>query len=117
MIHGIGTDIVEIARISKMRKTYGESFLRKILSPEEISSIPRGDPDACIAGRFAAREALVKALKEKDFDFPAIIIRNDEAGAPFFVFPEGFDPGLRLHLSISHERHYATAVVVAEIPG
>ncbi len=114
MITGIGTDIVEIARIKKLQKKYGSSFYAKILSEEEISLIPKGDPDAYIAGRFAAREALVKALGGKAFNFPHIIIKKDLEGKPYFVLPPDLAPGLTLHLSISHERHYATAVVVAE---
>ncbi len=116
MITGIGTDIVEISRIRRLRKKYGNNFLRKILSEKEITSIPKGDPDAFIAGRFAAREALVKALRNRDFNFPHVIIEKDSHGAPFFIIPEGVAEGLNLHLSISHERHYATATVIAEKP-
>ena len=114
MITGIGTDIVELSRIKKLYKKYGETFLEKVLSDEEIALLPKGDPVAFIAGRFAAREALVKALGAKDFNFPHIIIKNDSDGRPYFEAPEELAPATTLHLSISHERHYATAVVVAE---
>ncbi len=114
MITGIGTDIVEIARIKKLQKKYGASFHAKILSEEEISLIPKGAPEAYIAGRFAAREALVKALGGKAFNFPHIIIKNDPEGKPYFEVPADLAPGTTLHLSISHERNYATAMVIAE---
>ena len=66
-----------------------------------------------IAGFWAAKEALVKALNRKDFNFSSVTVAHDENGKPFFEFEEMEIEG-NLHLSISHERKFATAVVIWE---
>jgi holo-[acyl-carrier protein] synthase len=63
MIHGIGTDIVKIERISAIYSRHGDRLVRHILMDEETAAF-RGDrrPARYIAMRFAAKEALVKAM-------------------------------------------------------
>lgn len=63
MIIGIGTDIVEIERIKKAVEKWGGRFLNKIYTEKEISyCYLRKDPFAHLAGRFAAKEAVIKAF-------------------------------------------------------
>lgn len=112
MIIGIGCDIVDIRRIEKaMRK---EGFL-KILSEHEITLYEQyqGKRQAeWLAGRFAAKEAIFKAVHAQ---FPCVLhdieVLYDEHGAPVCT---SF-PSCIIHISISHENDYAIAYAMAEI--
>ena len=106
MILGIGTDIAEVCRFKSMN----ERMLERILSPQDLEYISKyKEPATHIAGFWAAKEALVKALNRKDLDFSQISILHEESGKPFFSFvPE---KGV-LNLSISHENSFAVAFVV-----
>ncbi|MBU6421167.1 MAG: holo-ACP synthase [Gammaproteobacteria bacterium] len=63
MIFGIGTDLVEVARVRAAWQRFGEHFARRVLMAEELEGFRRA-PDAVrfLATRFAAKEAIVKAL-------------------------------------------------------
>lgn len=65
MILGIGTDIVTIARIEQSIERFGDTFLQKILTPNELAQMPVQNKKRqveWVAGRFACKEACVKAL-------------------------------------------------------
>jgi len=64
MIYGVGTDLCEVARIAAAIERFGlERFAQRILRPEELAQLPRArDPVRFLAMRFAAKEALVKAM-------------------------------------------------------
>ena len=63
MIFGIGTDVVQVARIEEVFARHGEHFVRRLLMPEEEQAFRRyRRPVRFLAMRFAAKEALVKAL-------------------------------------------------------
>ena len=63
MARGLGIDAIEIARIRDARSRHGDRFLRRVFTDSERRHcLSRGDPDASLAGRFAAKEALLKAL-------------------------------------------------------
>lgn len=63
MIFGIGTDLVEVARIRAAWERFGEHFAHRVLMPEELQGFWRAhDPVRFLATRFAAKEAIVKAL-------------------------------------------------------
>jgi len=63
MIHGIGIDIVEIARMRRLVERYGERFLRRVFTEgERAYAMQRRDPIPSLAARFAAKEAGLKAL-------------------------------------------------------
>ncbi len=110
MIAGIGTDIVEVERLQNKPE-----LTRRFLSQKDLDYINRFRiKDEHIAGFWAAKEALVKALNRKDFNFSAVTVAHDENGKPFFEFDDIKIEG-KLHLSISHERKFATAFVVWEI--
>jgi len=116
MIQGIGTDITDISRIKKLMDEQGQRFFDKILSAEEISLIPVKGSEHFTAGRFAAKEALVKALG-RSFEFSGLSILNDESGKPYVHNPDfisGDEKGVTFHISISHEKDYATAVALIE---
>lgn len=121
MIAGIGVDIVEIARIADSLQRFGADFLRHLYSEEEIAQYA-GNRAEFHAGRFAAKEALAKALGcgfgSKCY-FHEIHIGNDASGAPVMhlsgvtqaTFAARAD---RIHLSITHEKSNAVAMVVLE---
>ncbi len=107
MILGIGTDIIEIERLRGKKNLF-----KRFLSKKEFEYVEKfRDSLPHIAGIWAAKEALVKALDNKTIEFSEISILHTQSGKPYFDFApkEG-----RLHLSISHEKNYATAVVVWE---
>lgn len=122
MIIGIGTDIVEIERIMQAidRNT---KFIQKVLSEEEIDLGADGNlKPEFVAGRFAAKEAVSKALGTgfRSFGFKDIVIINDELGKPVVSLKGKAKDALsnygdyKIHISISHERKNAIAFVVIE---
>ena len=124
MIFGIGVDLVEIARIESAQHRFGQRLARRLLAPEELQEYAQTPQRSrYLAKRFAAKEALVKALGTgigRELSWRAIRVAHDTRGRPYFE-P---DPALRQllnqhqiggnHLSISDERGYALAFVVLE---
>jgi len=114
----VGIDIVEIERIRQAVDTQAERFLRKVFSPEEISlCLGRADSMACLAARFAAKEAFKKAIRSsipvawRDI---AILPVSDGGPALKLVSSVGERLGGNFVLSLSHSRDYAVAVVIWE---
>jgi holo-[acyl-carrier protein] synthase len=107
MIIGIGCDIVEIARLK-------ETLLIKILSVPEIALYESFGSERrrqeFLAGRFAAKEAIVKAVGT--IPFSEIIIINDASGKPHVSCGQLKD--LKINLSIAHEKAYAIAYCIVE---
>ena len=63
MIFGIGIDVLETARIERTLERYGERFVRRLLMPEEQAQLARTRrPARFVAMRFAAKEAIAKAM-------------------------------------------------------
>ena len=63
MVRGLGIDSIEIERIRAVRARHGDRFLRRVFTDSERRHcLGRPDPDASLAGRFAAKEAMLKAL-------------------------------------------------------
>lgn len=122
MIHGIGTDIVEIGRIKDAVEKWGERFLKKIFTDNEIAYCnQKKDPYPHLAARFAAKEAVIKAsspLRGTRLAFHAIEILNEPSGKPFIKIntpdSELLTPNFSIHLTLTHERNYAIATIVLE---
>lgn len=124
MIHGIGTDIVAVARLGELlHARHGQRGLAKILAPDERADcLASVDPARFLAKRFAAKEALGKALGtgiRAPVLLPAIAVMHDALGKPAFRFGAELEAfmrtqGLRAHLSLSDEHDYAVAFVVVE---
>lgn len=122
IIAGIGTDLVEIARLSAALERHGERFGERILGPEEQLEWRRADHSArFLAKRFAAKEAAAKALGtgfRKGVRFADIQVRHDAIGKPYLQFSaaaaaRAAELGVvQSELSISDERAYALAFVV-----
>lgn len=115
MISGTGVDIVHVPRITRLMEEHGERFLKKILSEDEISRMPAANSELYAAGRFAAKEALVKAAGSS-FDFSEVSVYNDDEGKPYFSggTAERITGNNKIHLSISHDTDYAVAFVIIE---
>ncbi len=117
---GIGTDIIEIDRIARAMEHHPEKFLNKIFTQKEQKyCLGFKESAARFAGRFAAKEAVVKALGvgfREGVTWTDIEIQGDEEGVPRVHFSEGllerYDEPPSIQLSISHCKSYATAVAI-----
>lgn len=122
MIIGIGTDIIEIERIEiAVKRTKG--FINKLFTENEINIFEsRGFKSEVIAGNFAAKEAVSKALGTgfRGFGVKDIEILRDELGKPIVnlnsnVYEILKRKDVNIHLSISHNRTSAIAYAVMEV--
>ncbi len=119
MILGLGNDIIEIARIQKVLSRYPERFLKRVFTTNETKyCLMKKEPALHLAGRFAAKEAIVKALGtgfSGGMNWTDIEIDNDPKGKPFVIFSpfvhELFGT-INMELSISHCHKYAIAVAI-----
>ncbi len=119
MVQSIGIDLVEIRRIENSIRKHGKRFVERILGAEELSSFnERSDKAAYVAGRFAAKEAIIKSmgkfLKSRP-SYKSLQILNDKSGNPFLSGEKGLRKIFEKNdclISISHERQYATAIAV-----
>lgn len=124
MIFGIGVDIAETARVSRLLAEYGDRFARRILTEYELEEFGRRQQsDNYLATRFAAKEAVAKALGTgigKDLGFHSVQIENDAAGKPRLRFLGSAADLMAQHridnalVSLSDEKHYVVAMVVLE---
>ena len=113
IILGIGIDITEVSRI---RRLYGKNpaFLKRFFTSEEIIYCLKGKNAAeRIAARFAAKEAVIKALDRKDLALKDISVSKTETGRPVVALKAPGLKGLTVMLSLSHTENYACASAVA----
>ncbi|PYI50743.1 holo-ACP synthase [Paenibacillus flagellatus] len=126
MIAGVGIDLLEIDRIKKLlAQPHGDRFVERVLTPEEREQASRrgGRLAEYVAGRFAAKEAVVKALGcgiGREVGFQDIRILPGPTGKPECVLSEracarlGKMRQLTIHLSITHSATMAGAYAVVE---
>ena len=113
MIKGVGTDIIEVARIQNSVRKFGDDFLKHILTPEEIVNAKNfKSPFQHYAGRFAAKEAIYKALGDPKLSWQDICIKNDKQGRPQCSIRS--KKAKKILLSISHCKTYATAIAIVK---
>ncbi len=119
MIKGIGIDIIEIARIAKALNTWENTFIERLFTRNEIrpSSSNASYQATYYAGRFAAKEAVVKALGTgfRGITWQDIEVLNDSVGKPYvnlspdvakkFDYPQ-------LLITISHSKETACAFCI-----
>ena len=122
MIFGIGTDIVQIERVARLHERFGARFAERLLLPEEVRDFDsRARPVRFLAMRFAAKEAIVKAMGTGFAHGMWIrdtgIVRNPD-GRPEIVWSErgravcerlGIGEG---HITLSDEAGFVVAVAV-----
>ena len=115
-----GVDIIEIPRIQRVLERYGQRFLNRIFTPGEIEYCRGRAPN--LAGRFAAKEATMKALGTgvRGVGWKDIEVVRAESGAPSVKLHGRAKKRaerlqvLEISLSMSHSREYAVAFVVAQ---
>ncbi len=124
MIAGIGIDLVDKTRIDGLLDKYGEQFIRRVLNDAELRQFGVSTRKSWfIANRFAAKEAISKALGT-GLRYPVTLlsigVRSNDIGRPEFFYSDALQSYLRsrnvgaAHLSISHENQMVCAMVVLE---
>ena len=119
MADSIGIDIADVARFQRLLELYGQRFIAHILGAQERGIFDRRHDQATfLAGRFAAKEAVIKALGKYLSDRPplsSLEIINDKAGRPIVNLPPALATQLdfiQIELSISHEQSHAVGLAV-----
>ncbi|HEX7644651.1 MAG TPA: holo-ACP synthase [Burkholderiaceae bacterium] len=128
MIHGIGTDIVQVSRIAASVERQGDRFADKVLGPDEMQVFRERSAKLAargmryLAARFAAKEAFSKALGtgfRPPMSWHGLQVMNDEEGKPVAVTSgelRGYLEArqLQAQISLSDEADYAVAFVILE---
>lgn len=124
MVLGIGIDLVETARIARALGSHGDRFARRVFSPAEVAYCSgRANRHECLAARWAAKEAFLKAIGtgwSHSLAFQDVEVAGGDGKPPRLLpAPRAADKlaemGVRrVHLSLTHEGAYAIAVVVLE---
>ena len=122
MILGTGVDIVEVSRIKRAVKAWKSKFLKRIFTKNEIDySKERSASFQHLAGRFAAKEAVLKAFGDSTIhriEWTNVEILNDEFGKPLIRLSGGAKrakekKGVKdIIISVSHTRTYAVATAI-----
>jgi holo-[acyl-carrier protein] synthase len=121
----VGIDLLTVSQVTEAIARFGEAYLKRLFTPQELldcSGKEAGSAPAAerLAARFAAKEATLKALGKPDvgFDWRSVEVRRHQSGFCDLVlhgeakrFAEAAGVAT-WSLSMSHEAHYATAVVV-----
>ena len=125
MIHGVGTDIVQISRFEDSLARHGDRFAQRILSePEYAAFKEHAQPAYFLAKRYAAKEAAAKAFGtgfRDGLSLRHIIVANEDNGRPTLRFVEAAQKLVEeykiaeSYLSLSDEKDYALAFVVMEV--
>ena len=126
MIVGTGTDLMEIARIRESINRYGSRFLSRVYTAQEIAYCRRKlrSSDESFAARFAAKEAAAKALGTgiaRGVAWTEIEVRREPGHPPTLHFfgraaERSAAMGVQqAHLTLSHSRDFAIAVVILEV--
>ena len=119
MNQAIGIDIVEIKRLSRVSRRWGKSFLNKVYTRRELAyANSKRFPYQHLAARFAAKEAIFKALGEVETDFVGwknVEILNDAYGKPVVHWHGAAEKARKKRklkkavVSLSHTENYAVA--------
>ncbi|MEN8193786.1 MAG: holo-ACP synthase [Bacteroidota bacterium] len=120
MVFGIGIDLIEIDRIQQSIERFGDLFLKKVFTKIEIEyASSKGSPYQHYAVRFAAKEAIAKALSTSDnkgFQWKDIEIYNENNGMPkvnlYGKVKDILSDDKHLKISLSHSDNLATCVAI-----
>jgi holo-[acyl-carrier protein] synthase len=124
MIHGIGTDFVEVSRIDKILQKWGDRFIGKVYTNDEIDYCKnKAFPAMHYAARFAAKESFLKSLGiglGMGVRLKEIEVINNPQGSPILKIHERIKEILdklgitAMHISMTHTREHAHAIVILE---
>jgi len=117
---GCGVDVVELSRFRQAMARGGAAFMRRIFTPQEAAYARARRPTMLLhlAGRFAAKEAVIKALSQIDPrhvpTMSQVEVRNDRLGRPRVVLHHrGRARRVQIHISLSHVDTVAVASAIA----
>jgi holo-[acyl-carrier protein] synthase len=124
VIVGTGVDLIEIDRVRAAYRKHGERFLKRLFTEGEIAyCLRKKDPSESLAGRFAAKEAVIKAFSKGfggRWKWRDIEVVREPSGKPTLKVHHRFEE-LRIergitcmHLSIAHSKGDALAWVILE---
>ena len=127
MIAGIGVDIVDVSRVASLLERYGDRFLRRVFTDQEVRyALGSANRAERLAGRFAVKEAVMKALgtgKSQGILWRDVETARGAMGRPVvrlhgqavrWLRQRG---GERVHVSITHDGGKAVAFVILEAAG
>ncbi|NCO68753.1 MAG: holo-[acyl-carrier-protein] synthase [Nitrospirae bacterium CG_4_10_14_0_8_um_filter_41_23] len=122
MIYGVGIDLVKIERMKEVVEKWGQRFLERVFTENEISyCYEKKNPYFSLSVRFAAKEALIKAIGSAvPVSLTDIEVINVDSGKPFLKINGRIKDFFKeksiskAHLSLSHEHEYGVACVVLE---
>ncbi len=124
MILGVGLDVVETERVAQALAAHGRRFEERVYTPAELAECSqRADRAQALAGRFAAKEAFLKALGTgvvRGLSFQQIEVVQQRPGRPTLKLAGAAAARARrkrvrrVHLTISHQPGLAAAVVILE---
>ena len=112
-IIGNGVDIIEVRRIKNAIDKHGQSFFKRVFTDKEIANAEEHNGFyQHLAGRFAAKEAVLKALNKKELGFRDVEVLNDRQGKPHCSLKNSNQDKLSVYISISHIKNYAVASAI-----
>lgn len=121
IIKGIGVDVVDVRRMKKTLEEQGTAFKKKVFTEQEVEYCTgKKNPHEHFAARFAAKEALGKAMKtgwRGQFRWKDVEVVNEPSGAPGIAFHREVAETLKkftVHLSLSHTENTVVAFVIIE---
>ena len=115
---GCGVDVVELSRFTQAVHRGGAAFMRRIFTPREeaYAKARRQTTLLHLAGRFAAKEAVIKAISQVDPkrvpSMNQVEIRNDRLGRPRVILHNAGTDRLEVHVSLSHVDTVAVASAI-----
>jgi len=113
MIVGTGVDITEVRRLKQAVERWGNEFLNRVFTKAELENAKtRGSLHQHLAGRFAAKEAIFKAMGDAKLSWKDVQILNDKEGKPLCRILNSRNKNVDVHISISHVKNYATAFAI-----
>ncbi|MDP1853828.1 MAG: holo-ACP synthase [Candidatus Omnitrophota bacterium] len=111
-IIGTGIDIVEVKRLKQSIKKWGDLFLNRVFTDKEIAyAKSKRFVYEHLAGRFAAKEAVIKAAGGGKFAFKDIEVANNQTGKPLISLAKN-NKKYKISVSISHIKDYAVASAI-----
>lgn len=120
MIQAVGLDVVEVDRIRGVLERHPTRFLARHFTVEEVAYCASlVDPAPSLAARFAAKEAFQKCWPERH-GWRDVWVERSARGAPRLAWSDALDGAMRergwtAHVSLTHTRGHAAAVVVMEM--
>ncbi|HPO56875.1 MAG TPA: holo-ACP synthase [Ignavibacteriaceae bacterium] len=122
MVLGIGVDIIEIARIKQSIERTGDRFLKRVFTEKEIEyCVSKGNKYQHFAARFAAKEAISKALSigwNNQFDWKNVEVLNEKTGEPKVhlngLLKDFLPAQTNLKITMSHSDEYAVCFAILE---